>query len=326
MKEKLKIIIPVAGEGTRMRPHTYTVPKPLIPVAGKEVLAHVLEPLFALDPEEVYFVIGHLGDRIEEFVKSTYKIKACFVEQKELLGLGFAIHLALQKIDSGPVLIILGDTIARTDFSEFVKSEGNVIGVKAVKDPRRFGVAVVDNGKIIAVEEKPQTPKSDLALIGLYYFQKIDALKAQLARLIAMGKKSSGEIQLTDALQFMLNSGELFHPFIVDGWHDCGKKDAFLETNRVLLAESAFVRDCPGSIIIPPVSIAPSAVVEESIIGPNVSISEEARINRSIIRDSIICKRASIDFSMLESSIIGERAVVKGKFNHLNVGNSVEIS
>lgn len=325
MKEKLKIIIPVAGEGARMRPHTYSIPKPLIPVAGKEVLAHVIEPLLPLNPEEIIFVIGHLGERIIEYVRNNYHFKASFVLQKELLGLGYAIHLALEKIDSGPVLIILGDTIARTDFIRFVKQDKNVIGVKAVKDPRRFGVAVLENGEIIGVEEKPQNPKSDLALIGLYYFEKIDLLKKELSRLVSSGKKTSGEIQLTDALASLLAEGEKFSPFIVDGWYDCGKKDAFLETNRVLLTESKEIHDCPGTIIIPPVRISKSAIVEESIIGPYVSISEGVKIHRSIIRDSIVCKNAVVEFSMLEASIVGEKAGVRGRYSHINLGNSGEI-
>ena len=325
MKEELKIIIPVAGEGARMRPHTYSVPKPLIPVAGKEVLAHVIEPLIPLYPQEIVFVIGHLGEQIVEYVKKNYNFRASFVLQKKLLGLGYAIHLGLEKIDSGPVLIILGDTIARTDFVEFVRQDKNVIGVKPVKDPRRFGVAVLENGQITGVEEKPQNPKSDLALIGLYYFEKIDLLKKELSLLVSGGKKTNGEIQLTDALASMLAEGETFSPFVVDGWYDCGKRDAFLETNRVLLAETKEINDYPGTIIIPPASISASAVVEESIIGPYVSISEGVRIHRSIIRDSIVCKNAVIEFSMVEASIVGEKAAVRGRYSHINLGDSGEI-
>jgi glucose-1-phosphate thymidylyltransferase len=325
MAKSLKIIIPVAGEGTRMRPHTYSVPKPLIPVAGKEVLAHVIEPLIPLKPEEIIFVVGHLGDKIEDFVKSNYKFKSSFVFQKELLGLGYAIHLALDKIDSGPILIILGDTIARTDFGEFIKQGDNVIGVKAVKDPRRFGVAVADKDRILGFEEKPLNPKSDLALVGLYYFKSIDSLKKRLANLVKSGKKTNGEIQLTDALSYMLEDGVTFTPYTLDGWYDCGKKEAFLETNRVLLSDSIITRDYPGSIIVPPVSIAPLATVEESIIGPYVTISDEARIYRSIIRDSIICRKASIEFSMLEASIVGEKASIRARYSHINIGDSGEI-
>lgn len=325
MKKGLKIIVPVAGEGTRMRPHTYTVPKPLLPVAGKPVLSHVIDPLTFLEPEEMIFVIGHLGDQIEEFVKKQYKFPVSFVRQQELLGLGFAIYLALKVVKPGPLLVVLGDTIAKTDYKEFVKSDRNVIGLKAVKDPRRFGVAVIDNGRIIALEEKPQNPKSDLALIGLYYFPDSEVLKLHLGKLVEMGKKTSGEIQLTDALEFMLGAGELFKPFIIDGWYDCGKRETILETNRLLLEELNAFNDYPGSIIVPPVHISPSARIEQSIIGPYVTVADGAQVHKSIIRDSIIGRKSVIEHSLLEQSLVGEKAVVRGSFDRLNIGSSTEI-
>ena len=308
-----------------MRPHTYAVPKALLPIAGKPVLSHILDPLLLLNPEEVIFVIGHLGDHIVEYVQSNYLVKTSFVEQKELLGLGYAIYLALQKAEGGPVLIILGDTIARTDFKEFIKSGSNVIGLKKVTDPRRFGVAVVEEARVLALEEKPQNPKSDLALVGLYYFEKSEILREHLAEIVAEGRKTSGEIQLTDALEAMIVDGCGFTPFVVDGWYDCGNRENFIETNRLLLTESNLSADYPGSIIIPPVHIAESAIIEESIIGPYVSVSDNARISRSIIRDSIIGKRAHVEFSLLEQSLVGEKATVRGTFSHINIAKYAEI-
>lgn len=326
MKKGLRIIIPVAGVGTRMRPHTYAVPKPLLPVAGMPVLKHIVDPLVPLKPTEVAFVVGHLGSQIIEYVKGNYHFKSCFAEQEELLGLGFAIHLALKRLDSGPLLIVLGDTIARTNFKEFIKVGKNVIGLKEVSDPRRFGVAVVEDGRIIALEEKPQKPKSDLALVGLYYFENSDNLKTPLAKIVTSGKKTRGEIQLTDALELMIRAGHEFNPFIVDSWYDCGKRETFLETNRLLLSETdkSSTGNFPGSVIIPPVHIAPTAIIEESIIGPYVSISDGARIHHSIIRDSIIGVRATVEYGLLESSLIGEKAVIRGTFNHLNVAKYTE--
>ncbi|SYZ73235.1 conserved hypothetical protein [Candidatus Zixiibacteriota bacterium] len=324
MSNGLKVIIPVAGIGTRMRPHTYSIPKPLLPVAGKPVLAHVIDPLLPLEPEEVVFVIGHLGIQIVDFVQSNYSFKAVFVEQEHLLGLGYAIHLAVEKITDGPVMVVLGDTIARTDFPAFVRHGGNVVGLKEVADPRRFGVAVVADGHLISLEEKPKKPKSTLALMGLYYFEQLEPLKSQLARLVSLGQKTSGEIQLTDALQFMIQDGAILKPFLVDGWYDCGKLETFLETNRRLLDLTAPPTVYPGSVIIPPVSIAPSAVVEESIIGPYVSISDGARVRRSIVRDTIIAGDAVVETSLLESSIIGEKTAVRGKHGRLNIAGSTE--
>jgi glucose-1-phosphate thymidylyltransferase len=325
MKKNVRVVIPVAGAGTRLWPHTFTVPKSLICVAGKPILSHILDPLVDLKPEEIIFVVGHLGDQIVDFVKKNYDFKSTFVEQSDLLGLGFAVHLALEKIDNGPLLVILGDTIARIDFRQFTSKRGNFIGLKKVEDPRRFGVAVVDGNKIIALQEKPKHPQSDLAVIGVYYFEDSDVLKKHLEKVINLGQKTGGEIQLTDAMEYMIRDGHSFKPFVVDGWFDCGKRETLLETNRVLLSESSEVSDYPGSVIVPPVHISPSAVIEESIIGPFVSIADNTKILRSIIRDSIICEGASIEYSLLDESIIGNQAVVKGTYSRLNVGELSEI-
>ncbi|UCD18289.1 MAG: NTP transferase domain-containing protein [Candidatus Zixiibacteriota bacterium] len=322
MNGKLKIVVPLAGVGTRLRPHTFSMPKPLIPVAGKPMLAHVLDPLIDLVPEEIYFIIGHLGDQVVDFVRSNYNFRTTFILQKELLGLGFAVHLALHELGRGPMLVVLGDTIARTDFSKFIRSGQNVIGLQQVEDPRRFGVAVVDNGKIVALEEKPQHPKSDLALIGLYYFEDIGNLHNHLNKLIDLDKRTDGEIQLTDALELMIHAGEKFSPFEVDDWYDCGKVETLLKTNRRLLAEFDAGRDYPGSVIIPPVSISLSAEIEDSVVGPYVSISDKARITRSIISDSIIFRNASVEHAILDSSLVGENTVISGRYRRLNVGES----
>jgi len=324
MKKGLRVIIPVAGVGKRLQPHTFTVPKPLIPVAGKPILSHILDPLMELELEEVVFVVGHLGDQIVDFVSKNYNFPTRFIQQDNLLGLGFAILLALKELEGGPILVILGDTITKTGFDEVYSVGGNCIGLKKVDDPRRFGVAVVENDRIIAFEEKPKNPKSDLAIIGLYYFEDSDVLKKHLEKLVELGKKTGGEIQLTDALDFMIKDGYEFRPCMVDGWYDCGKRETLLETNRVLLSESSEVADYPGSVIIPPVHISPSAIIEESVIGPYVSISEDAKVHRSIIKDSIICQKAAVEFCLIDSSLIGESAEVKGTYNHLNVGESSE--
>lgn len=324
MKKDLRVIVPVAGIGTRLWPHTFTVPKSLIPVAGKSILSYILDPLVELEPKEVVFVVGHLGGEIVEFVQKNYKFKSTFVDQTDLLGLGFAVYLALQKIRDSRLLVILGDTIAKTDYQRFMAKGSNVVGLKKVEDPRRFGVAVIDNNRIMALEEKPQQPKSDLAVIGLYYFKDSEILKKHLEKLINIGKKTGGEIQLTDAMEFMIKDNCIFRPYIVDDWYDCGKRETLLETNRILLSESSEVENYPGSVILPPVYISPEAEIEESVIGPYVSISEEAQIKRSIIRDSIICRRASVEFSLLDSSLIGNNAIVKGIYSHLNVGDFSE--
>lgn len=324
MASDLKIIIPVAGIGTRLRPHTHTVPKPLLPVAGKEMLAHIVDPLVDLDPEKVIFVVGYLGDRIVEFIRQNYDFNATFVEQKELLGLGFAINIGMEQMTPGRLLIVLGDTIAHTDFSEFV-ADGDAIGLKKVRDPRRFGIAVIENNRIVEFEEKPANPRSDLAIIGLYYFDDSRPLKRNLERLIESGKTTRGEIQLTDALDLMVRDGATFRPFEVDGWYDCGKKETILSTNRELLNKASEAADCAGSVIIPPVSISKSATIEDSIIGPHVTIMDDAVVRRAIVRNSIIGRDARVENCMLDESLIGEKARVGGKFRELNIGDSTEV-
>lgn len=325
MPNNLKIVIPVAGVGTRLRPHTYTIPKPLIPVAGKEMLAHVVDPLVELDPEEIIFVVGYLGDQIVDFVSQNYDLKATFVEQKELLGLGFAVDIALRDMTPGPLLIVLGDTIARTDFSDLI-SQGDAIGLKKVRDPRRFGIAVIENNRIVEFEEKPAEPRSDLALIGLYYFEDSSVLKKHVTRLVESGKTTRGEIQLTDALDLMVRDSITFRPFEVEGWYDCGKKETLLSTNRELLNHSSEANNMPGSVIIPPVYIAPSAKIEDSVIGPHASIMDDVEITHSIIRDSIVSKGAKVQKALLDQSLVGENAIVSGKFHSVNAGDSTELS
>ncbi|MCX6827134.1 MAG: nucleotidyl transferase, partial [candidate division Zixibacteria bacterium] len=158
-----------------------------------------------------------------------------------------------------------------------------------------------------------------------YYLENIESLKMQLAKIVETGQKTDGEIQLTDALEMMIKEGCEFSPFLVDGWYDCGKRETFLETNRQLLMENSEVSDHPGSVIIPPVHISPSAIIEESVIGPYVSISEGVRIHRSIIKDSIIGPRATVEFSLLEMSLVGEKAFVQGTYSHINVAKYTEL-
>ncbi|MCH9024385.1 MAG: NTP transferase domain-containing protein, partial [candidate division Zixibacteria bacterium] len=238
----MKVVIPVAGEGRRLRPHTNTVPKPLLEVAGKPILAHILDPLKSLDIDEIIFVIGYLGGQIKEYVSENYSFKSSFVNQDRLLGLGYAVSLALDNIEESDVLIILGDTIAECDLAAFTTKSDYVLGVKQVDDPRRFGIADVDiNDKIVTkLVEKPKDPPGNLALIGLYYFKEIAMLNSELAKLIESDKKTSGEIQLTDALQGMIESGTKFRASEVESWHDCGKKETILKSNEHFLKSADF--------------------------------------------------------------------------------------
>lgn len=319
-------IIPVAGVGSRLRPHTHTVPKALINVAGKPMLAHILDELEKIGIDEAVFVIGHMGDQITEYVKEKHpRIKSTFIEQPDRKGLGHAIWLTKAAVGDRPALIILGDTIFRADFRGVLAAGISSLGVKEVEDPRRFGVAIVDGDRITRLVEKPETPISRLAIVGIYYLIHSGLLFACLDELIAMNQTTKGEYQLTDALELMLKKGEPMTVFPVDGWYDCGKTETLLSTNQELLDLEAGPTTRAGSVIKDPVAIDPSAVIENSIIGPHVSIAAGAIVRNAIVRNSIINDNAQVEQILLDGSLIGELAIVKGQFKRLNVGDSSEI-
>jgi glucose-1-phosphate thymidylyltransferase len=321
----MKVIIPVAGVGSRLRPHTYTTPKVLLHVAGRPILSHVLEPILKLNPEEVVFVIGFRGEDIREFIESNYQFKASFVKQENLLGLGYAVSLAMNFIQEGPVLVVLGDTIVECDLEKFTGSGDYVLGVRQVDDPRRFGIAETEDGFVVRLEEKPIAPKTDLAVIGLYYFRDSRPLKAALDQHMASGRTTRGEVQFTDALQAMVESGIQFRPYEVTDWFDCGKKETILETNRHLLKRIGSPSKVAGSTIVQPVFIGEGAVVQHSVIGPNVSLSEGAIVENCILRDTIIGPHAHVDHVVLENSLIGHHVIIKGSARTLNIGDSSEM-
>jgi glucose-1-phosphate thymidylyltransferase len=322
----MKVIIPVAGIGTRMRPHTHTAPKALLHVAGKPILGHILDGLKSHPISEVIFVVGFLGEKIVEYVQKHYKFKSKFMEQKQLKGLGYAIYLATLGIRRNePLLIILGDTIIEYDFSPILKGKYDAIGIKMVEDPRRFGVVELKNGFVYRLVEKPKKPISNLAIIGIYYIKNTLKLKRSLNQVIARKRSVQDEYQLTDALQLMVNAKVKFTTFNVEGWYDCGKPESILETNRHLLSKMKKTKKVKGSVIIPPTFISRSAVVEDSILGPYVSVADHAVIKNSIIRNSIISEAAEVNNSLLDSSLVGNNAEVNGNFHRFNVGDSSEL-
>jgi len=321
----MKVIIPVAGVGTRLQPHTFATPKPLLRVAEKSILAYILDPLSRLNPEEIVFVIGHKGEQIKEFVEENYNFNATFVWQDKLLGLGYAVNKALEVIDGGPALIILGDTVVECDLGRFIAAGDAVLGVRQVDDPQRFGIAEIKDGVVVGVEEKPQNPKTNLALIGLYYLADVSPLKAELSNLIDSGRRTRGEIQLTDALAQMMDAGARFNAFEVEEWYDCGKKETVLATNRHFLMKLAPQAPLPGVTLVPPVYISPEAAVVESVIGPYVSIGPGARVTRSVVRNSIVASGAALENVCIEDSIIGSKAVVSISPQVYNLGDASEV-
>lgn len=318
-------IVPAAGIGSRLRPHTYTVPKALLHVAGKPILGHILDGLREQGIERFVVVVGYMGDRVREYLARTYRSGIEVVDQSERLGLGHAVWMAAPQVRSGPALIILGDTIVEPEWSDFMGGDQAVIGVREVDDPRRYGVVELDGERVIRLVEKPERPPTNLAIVGIYYIPESARLFAALQALIASGQQTRREFQLTDALQAMLAAGEPMRISRIEGWYDCGTTETLLETNRYLLQRVAPIDPRPGVTLVPPVLIAPDATVENAVIGPNVSIAERAVVRDAVIRESIINIGAQVEGLLLEQSVIGEEALVRGALQHLNVGDHSEI-
>ncbi|MDF1612992.1 sugar phosphate nucleotidyltransferase [Stygiobacter electus] len=322
----MRAIIPAAGFGTRLKPHTFSLPKVLLNVGGKPILGHIIEKLLSENIVYATFVVGYLGEKIVEYVKKEYpQLNANFVTQEIALGLGHAIHVAIPTINNEELFIILGDTIFDVDLKNVFNQNYSSLGVKYVENPSRFGVAVCENNFISKLIEKPQTPVSKLALVGLYYIKNTNLLIDSLNELFQKEIKTKGEYQLTDALQLMIEKGEKFTSFNVDGWYDCGKSETLLSTNKFLLESKGTNRRINGNVIIDPVFISESAIVKNSVIGPYTTISENCIVEESIIRNSILSPNAKVEKSMLDNSIIGMNAVVKGNYKKLNAGDSSEI-
>jgi len=322
----MRAIIPVAGVGSRLRPHTYAIPKVLLNVAGKPILGHIMDKIVGEGILEGTIVVGLMGDKVTEYLSGAYPdFRADYVEQEERLGLGHAIHLSRDTIGTGPVLIILGDTIFDVDLTPVLKGTTSAIGVKAVDDPRRFGVAETAGGRITRLVEKPEKPATNLAVVGLYYIRNPQLLCDCLDDLVAADRRTKGEYQLTDALQMMIERGEKMVPFMVEGWYDCGSPETLLSTNRALLEKHSTVRAIPGVVINEPAYIAPTAVLSNCIIGPSTSVGDGAEISDAVIKNSIISEHAKVHGALLENSIVGNGSVLSGSYRRINVGGASEI-
>ena len=322
----MRAIIPVAGFGTRLKPHTLTHPKVLLNVGGKPIIAHIIEKLFDEGITEATFIVGYLGEKIEQFISETYpNLKADYVEQKELLGLGHAIYQAAPTFNNDELIIILGDTVFDVNLNHISNSELSALGVKEVEDPRRFGVAELDNGFVSKLIEKPENPTTNLALVGLYYIKNSGLLTKSIEELMEKDIKTKGEFQLTDALQLMIDHGEKMTTFPVEGWYDCGKPETLLSTNQFVLSKNGDDFEIDSVVINQPVYISPSAKIKNSVIGPYVSIGDNCDVLDSVIKNSIINKNSKVQRMVLTDSIIGADAKVKGGLHKMNVGDSNEL-
>ena len=322
----MKAVIPVAGIGKRLRPHTFTIPKALLNVAGKPILGHIVDGLLKMGVQELIPIIGYKGERIQRYLTSEYKVPIKFVVQEEQRGIAHAVSLTRELADDSELIIILGDTIIKTDFEKIPKKGDYVLGVREVPDPQRFGICEVEGGMITNIVEKPDQPKGNLALIGLYYFRDSTPLYEACEELINKGIMTKGEYQITDALQIMIDGGTQFYPYRIDGWYDCGKVETLLETNRVLLDGMEPRDGREGSIIIHPCYLDKDSVISNSIIGPYVSVAKDCEIRHSIIENSILNEGSILENVILEGSVVGAYAEVAGNRSSFNVSDYSQIS
>ncbi len=328
----MKAIIPVAGAGTRLRPLTYTQPKPLIPVAGRRILAYIIDELIDQGVDEFIFIIGYLGEKIKLYVEEAYPdLNKTFVNQTERKGLGHAVSLANSYLDyDDDVIILLGDTIIDMDWKAFFAIKHSALGVKHVANPQQFGVVEINEDKqVVKVVEKPAIPKSNLAMVGIYHFTKIGPLMEALQYNIDNEVLTHNEFQLTDGIQRMVKNGEILETLTVDNWYDCGRKDILLLTNARKLDEMGYTSDdlphYENTIIINPVAVGKDCDIKNSIIGPHVTIGNNVKIDHSIVEDSIIGNYTDIDEIVLKKSIVGNDAIIKGMKQSLNIGDNTEL-
>ncbi|SHJ99601.1 sugar nucleotidyltransferase [Hymenobacter psychrotolerans] len=330
----MRIIVPMAGMGKRMRPHTLTVPKPLIPIAGKPIVQRLVEDIAKVCGEpvqEVAFIIGRFGAEVEKSllqIAESVGAKGTIHYQDEPLGTAHAI-LCAQSALTGPVVVAFADTLFKADFT-LDSSVPGTIWVQKVDDPKPFGVVKLnEQGQITDFVEKPQEFVSDLAIIGIYYFQDGEYLRSELQYLLDNNIMDKGEYQLTNALENMKNKGTTFVPGRVTEWLDCGNKDATVFTNQRyleylqergenLVSDSAKVTN---SVLIPPVYIGEGAVITDSVVGPHVSLGNQSNVRGSVVSNSIVQQSATVQHANVTNSMIGNFATVTGTPDDLSLGD-----
>jgi glucose-1-phosphate thymidylyltransferase len=322
----MQVIIPLAGKGTRLRPHTHLIPKPLLKVAGRPVMDWVMDKLEGLDVTELIFITGHLKEQIEAYARGRYQIPSRFIEQKVQDGTAGAINLARPYV-TGPVLIIFVDTVFEADLTLINRTGADgIIWAKEVEDYQRFGVVVTDkDGYMTKIVEKPSTPISRLANIGLYYVKAVDAMWAGIDHTLK-SPANKGEFYLTDAFQHMIEAGKKILTAEVGGWYDCGKLDTLLETNEILLRHGAARRrEFPGVTINDPVLIEDGVTIERSTIGPNVTLESGTRVADSQLSHTLVGKNARLTHVRLKNSMLGDRVLVEGVKGSVTVGDDSEV-
>jgi glucose-1-phosphate thymidylyltransferase len=324
----MDVIFPVAGLGTRLRPQTWSKPKPLVSVAGKPMFEHVIDRLMPSEPNRLIFITGYLGDQIETWARAAYPgIELAFVEQPEMLGQTDAI-IRVRDIAQEDALILFPDALFEADFSilDGLEADG-VIFTKEVEDPSQLGVTLLDDeGFITKLVEKPAEPVSNQATVGIYYIREMPALYDAIDEQMERGIKTKNEYFIADALQIMIDRGRKFVTSNIDIWEDCGNADALLQTNRYLLGHNPpSPAQRAGSVIIPPSYVDQTATLEHAIIGPHASIGPGAIITDAVVRDSVVEANAFVSGVVLEHSVIGVSASVAGNPAQFNVADATKV-
>ncbi len=322
----MQVIIPLAGKGTRVRPHSHLVPKPMLKVAGRPVMDWVMDRIKGLDVSELIFITGHLKEQVEAYATDRYGLPCRFIEQKVQDGTAGAVNLARPYV-TGPVLIIFVDTVFEADLTLVNRTDADgIIWAKEVEDYQRFGVVVTDgNGYMTRIIEKPSEPVSKLANIGLYFIRDVAALWAGIDHTLAAAP-NKGEYYLTDAFQHMIDGGRKILTAEVGGWYDCGKLDTMLETNQILLEKGAAKRgDYPGVTFFEPVLIEDGVRIEQSTVGPNVTVERGSVILNSSVSHSLLGHDCRVTDARISASMLGNRVSVTGFSGSLSVGDDSEI-
>lgn len=333
----MKIIIPMAGRGSRLRPHTLTVPKPLVPIAGKPIVQRLVEDLVQNLPEkvdEVAYVIGDFGEEIEKQliqIATDQGARGSIYYQNEPLGPAHAIQCASKSI-SGKCIVAFSDTLFRARF-QFDSEQEGVIWTQRVKDPSAFGVVTVDDENFITgFVEKPTKPVSDLAIVGIYYFRDGDRLRSELDTLINDDIREKGEYQITTVLERMRADGVRFAVDTVDEWMDCGNKEAIIQTNKRIL-EMQPNQDLEkvsatiiNSTIIPPCHIGDHVTIRNAVIGPYVSIGDHCVLKQTVVKNTVIQTNSEIQYAVFENSMIGNNAYYKGTPKTVSLGDYSQMS
>ena len=332
----MKIIVPMAGRGSRLRPHTLTVPKPLVPVGGKPIVHRLVQDIAKTSSEkieEIAFVIGDFGKEVEdELIKVAEKLgaKGRIYYQDKALGTAHAVLCAAESLE-GPVVVAFADTLFKADFTLDSEADG-ILWVKQIDDPSAFGVVKLDENEVIVdFVEKPTTFVSDLAMIGIYYFKEAEKLKVELQYLIDNGIIKGGEYQLPDALRNLTKKGAKFKPGKVSEWLDCGNKKVTVHTNQRVLEfdkdENLVSKDLvsKNSVVIPPCFIGEHVVLENSVVGPHVSLGRGTTVKNSVVTNSIVQKNAFIANSVLQDSMIGNNAKILSHGKVISIGDFTTI-